>query len=148
MKKCPKCEQVKLAENFYLDKSKKTGLSSYCKICVVEKRRLNYCQNKDRDRQYFKKQYKKDPTKAKGYALKMYGLTLDQFNEMKVQQKYMCKICGEHENNLARKLFVDHCHATGKVRGLLCQSCNTMIGNAKDSVLVLQSAITYLLSNI
>jgi hypothetical protein len=57
-----------------------------------------------------------------------------------------CKICKTHESNLKRKLFVDHCHTTGSVRGLLCQSCNTMIGNAKDNILVLQAAINYLSS--
>ena len=148
MKKCAKCEQVKPAENFYVDRFKKSGLSSYCKICNRTKRNLTYVKNKINDKQYFKEYYKKYPLKAKEYALKKYGLTIGQFNELKKSQNYLCKICGENETNLKLKLFVDHCHATGKVRGLLCQSCNTMIGNAKDSVLVLQSAITYLLSSI
>jgi hypothetical protein len=76
----------------------------------------------------------------------LYGISIEDVEHMKVQQNYSCKICKTHESNLKRKLFVDHCHETGKVRGLLCQSCNTMIGNAKDNILVLQAGIDYLSS--
>lgn len=143
-KKCGKCQQVKLLTAFYQDKSRKLGVTSYCKDCRQSYRRKQYDVNKTQDRNYFKEYYRKNPQKAKEYGLKMYGLTLEEFNFMRDAQKHCCAICHTHESNLKRKLFVDHCHATGKVRGLLCQSCNTMIGNAKDSVLVLQAGIRYL----
>jgi hypothetical protein len=143
-KKCGKCQQVKPLLEFHVDKSRKLGVTSYCKVCKLDYRRKQYAENKPRDRDYFKEYYRKNPRKAKEYSLKMYGLTLKDFDSMRDKQKHCCAICQTHESDLRRKLFVDHCHATGKVRGLLCQSCNTMIGNAKDSVLVLQAGIKYL----
>ena len=50
------------------------------------------------------------------------------------------------ENDDTNKAFVDHCHDTKKVRGLLCAKCNTLLGMAKDDVSILQNAITYLTS--
>jgi hypothetical protein len=143
-KHCVKCGQTKSTDKFYADKSKSTGFSSYCKSCKNEYRKEKYAANKTLDKQYYKEYHQKNPDKSKMYGLKIYGLSLTQFNDMRENQNFSCKICKTHESNLKRKLFVDHCHATGKVRGLLCQSCNTMIGNAKDSVLVLQAGINYL----
>lgn len=55
-------------------------------------------------------------------------------------QKGLCLICTEKPE----KLFIDNCHETGKVRGLLCSSCNTGIGMLKDDPDVLRAAISYL----
>ena len=144
LNKCSKCKLVKPRTDFYLDKSRATGVTSYCKICKIEHRSKRYAAAKSRDKEYYREYYRKNPDKKKQYGLKLYGLSLENFNQMRTQQNFCCAICKTHEDNLTRKLFVDHCHATGKVRGLLCQSCNTMIGNAKDSVLVLQAGIKYL----
>lgn len=142
--KCTKCNIEKPLADFYVDKTKKLGIGSYCKQCRRSYRSKQYAANKVRDREYYRRYYEKNPTKLKEYNLKLYGLTLDKFMQMQIEQNFCCAICMTHQDNLKRRLFVDHCHATGKVRGLLCQSCNTMIGNAKDSVLVLQAGIKYL----
>ena len=59
-----------------------------------------------------------------------------------------CKICNNPEarvvNGKTSRLAVDHCHKTGKVRGLLCWACNTSIGRFKDSIEILESAISYI----
>lgn len=73
---------------------------------------------------------------------KLYGLTLEQYNDMLVNQVGVCAICKEKPAD--RRLSVDHNHKTGKVRGLLCRNCNTALGGFKDSVLILKSAIEYL----
>lgn len=70
-----------------------------------------------------------------------YGITLDDYEDMAAEQKGCCKICGEY---MGEALRVDHCHTTGKVRGLLCNGCNVGLGNFKDSPEALLSAITYL----
>lgn len=147
-KLCPKCKQEKFASAFGKDKSKKLGLSSYCLDCAASNRKANYAKNHENEKQKLKDYYKVEKDRFRGYSLKaLYGLSVDQYQEMLTQQDNSCKICKTHESNLKRRLFVDHCHETGKVRGLLCQYCNTMIGNAKDNVLVLQSAISYLSSS-
>lgn len=55
-----------------------------------------------------------------------------------------CSICGEKQEDLPRMLCVDHCHESGKFRGLLCDNCNTAIGLMKDDVDSLKKAIEYL----
>ena len=144
-KRCPRCEQDKFFSAFGKDKSKKTGISSYCLDCAKANRKINYAKNPKREKQKLTTYYKANKERARYYSLKaLYGLSAELYKEMLAQQNSSCKICKTHENHLKRKLFVDHCHETGKVRGLLCQYCNTMLGNAKDNVLVLQSAINYL----
>ena len=144
-KRCPRCEQDKFFSAFGKDKTKKTGLSSYCLDCAKANRKINYAKNPKHEKRKLTEYYKANKEQFRSYSLKsLYDLSAETYKEMLAQQNSSCKICKTHENNLKRKLFVDHCHETGKVRGLLCQSCNTMLGNAKDNVLVLQSAINYL----
>jgi hypothetical protein len=70
-----------------------------------------------------------------------YGLTLDSYNSMLLAQSNKCLIC---EISSERKLYVDHCHKSKKVRGLLCQPCNSILGFAKDQPWILQNAAEYL----
>ena len=72
---------------------------------------------------------------------RQYGLTEEVFQSMKASQNNACAIC---ETPFRRTPCIDHCHFTGMVRGLLCDHCNTSLGKFKDSVKILQSAITYL----
>lgn len=80
-------------------------------------------------------------------SFKFYGITRDIYNQMLVNQDFKCAICGTHQSNLKKQLHIDHCHNTKKVRGLLCQKCNSGLGFFKDSVDSLQNAITYLKNN-
>lgn len=90
-------------------------------------------------------------SKLAAYKLKdRYNLTPEQYKKMQAKQNNRCAICGEEETALHNhtkkplKLAVDHCHTTGKVRGLLCQDCNRGIGKFHDDIERLRSAITYL----
>jgi len=76
--------------------------------------------------------------------LREYGITLDEYNNLFEQQKGCCKICGKHQSVLNKVLAIDHCHVNKNVRGLLCISCNTGLGNFKDNVESLYAAIEYL----
>lgn len=73
-----------------------------------------------------------------------YGISLAQRNEMFDAQGKKCKICRCDTPPGRRGWMVDHCHSTGRVRGILCQHCNTALGSVKDSVLVLEQCIKYL----
>ena len=91
---------------------------------------------------------KANPDKAKTSDLKkMYGITLEEYNKMRVDQNCSCDICGKHEDDESQSLAVDNCHDTGKVRGLLCHACNKALGGFKDSFNILRSAMTYLERN-
>lgn len=78
-----------------------------------------------------------------------YGIGLDEYNTMFTKQQGKCAICsGEPPKNQHKKrLNIDHCHSTGKVRGLLCDACNRAIGLLKDSEKLLNNAIKYLNAN-
>lgn len=72
-----------------------------------------------------------------------YGITLDEYEALLTAQRGGCAICSG-VNKDGRNLFVDHDHTTGAVRGLLCNLCNRALGNFRDSVDLLDAAITYL----
>lgn len=86
--------------------------------------------------------------KASGYLTRQYGITYRDYEAMLAKQNELCAICNgpgfkmcEHHNLL---LVVDHCHKTGKVRGLLCHNCNRALGLLQDSVASLVAAKGYL----
>jgi len=77
------------------------------------------------------------------YALmSKYNLTVEQFHRMYLNQRGLCAICGKRM--IDRDCHVDHDHATGKVRALLCGTCNTGLGLFKDKIRLLARAIVYL----
>lgn len=109
--------------------------------------RSYYQQNKDRLTERMAAYYTQNAEALKKYArrahlLAKYGLTEDQYLEMMVGQEGKCAICGLPSDK--RHLTVDHCHTTGKIRSLLCGTCNTGLGSFKDSIDVLRRAIAYL----
>jgi DNA-binding transcriptional MerR regulator len=80
--------------------------------------------------------------------LKRYGINIEEFDRMIESQNGKCAICGKHYSELEKSLCVDHDHNTGKVRGLLCHTCNMILGNTHDSIFVLKKAIEYLQANL
>ena len=86
-----------------------------------------------------------NPEKMQGYRRKHnYGMTAEQFNSMIVSQNNSCGICFEI---FSQTPHVDHCHSSGKVRGLLCRKCNTGIGYFKENVDIFESARNYILKH-
>ena len=88
--------------------------------------------------------------KIPGEIKRRYGITIEQYWQMHSDQDGGCAICGSETSNSSRStkflpLFIDHCHATGEVRGLLCHKCNQGLGFFNDSPDLLDQAIQYLL---
>ena len=105
--------------------NKSHGLAGSCRVCT----------EKNRDRF----------SSRLAERCKQYGITKEEFNNMKIAQNNKCAICGIDEGLFSESvLHIDHCHKTHKVRGLLCRKCNTALGNFKDNVSILQKAIEYL----
>lgn len=77
------------------------------------------------------------------YVVKTYGLRPGQYAEIYAAQGGRCYIC-ERATGATRRLAVDHDHASGYVRGLLCKPCNRMLGLARDDVEFFRRAIAYL----
>ena len=85
-----------------------------------------------------------DPRGVQRHSLKaVYGLSLAQWDRMVIRQLGCCAICGEQ----CRDLHVDHCHATGKIRSLLCQHCNRGLGMFGDDPERLRAAARYLVKH-
>ncbi len=77
--------------------------------------------------------------------ISLYGLTVEQYDAMLMEQNYVCAICNKSEKSSTRGvLFIDHDHKTGKVRGLLCDTCNRGLGYFYDNTSFLRNAIEYL----
>ncbi len=106
------------------EQSRKYYLKNYKRQKELGKK--YYQKNKDKINEKMKKYNKENPEKRKNAILKnVYGITLDQYNQMFEKQKGKCAICKRHQKDLTRTLCVDHNHKTKKVRGLLCLTCNT-----------------------
>ena len=85
--------------------------------------------NRDKCNEKRRRWYANNKKKVRDKVLQdTYGITLDDYNQMFENQKGCCAICDKHQKNISRTLFVDHCHKSGKVRGLLCISCNYNLG--------------------
>ena len=135
---CRVCGQEKnLVDEYYLSRKDPTKPSSYsyeCKECTI-KRTIEYNKNNSESvrSQYLKRNY---------------GLTFEEFDTMLSSQDNSCAICGTKEpsktRGRTRRFHVDHDHETGKVRGLLCKSCNIALGEVDDNIHTLKSMIQYL----
>lgn len=87
----------------------------------------------------------KYPEKQRGWNLKKYGLTLEQYDALLEAQGGVCAVCLEdRRDRMGRRLHVDHDHETGRVRGLLCMRCNNAIGQAGESAATLRALADYL----
>jgi recombination endonuclease VII len=82
-----------------------------------------------------------DPEFREKKRARRYGISVEVFRAMLAQQRGLCAICGK---KLGRALCIDHCHSTGKVRGLLCCKCNGGLGFFDDKRGLLQAAAEYL----
>ncbi|MFA5053580.1 MAG: endonuclease VII domain-containing protein [Parcubacteria group bacterium] len=86
-----------------------------------------------------------NPEKRKSQRLRAFGITYAEFSQLMERQLNRCAICGAEKTQDGRMFpVVDHCHQTGKVRGLLCMNCNQGLGKFKDDPAILRSAADYL----
>ena len=148
MKKCNRCGLLKEVCKFSKKSSSKDGLNHCCKECDTLRNKEWRTNNLEKHREKNKKWKKNNPQKSVYSRDKMlrntYGLTEQDYDKQLKLQNGCCAICGKHHTKEKKYLAVDHCHTTGKVRGLLCWRCNVSIGKFEDNVVILQSAINYL----
>lgn len=112
-----------------------SNLHKYCSVDCRKKWHANKYLTSERT--------KKDPRKQREYLLKRkYGIDHSKFDDMLAEQDGKCAICLT-EDPAGVNWHVDHCHSTGKVRGLLCCSCNQSLGMLKENVSIMESMIKY-----
>jgi hypothetical protein len=90
-----------------------------------------------------KKRAKERYKNNRRYLVK-YGITLEEYNALLIEQNNECKICHKHITQSKYAFDVDHEHDTGIVRGLLCRQCNTALGLFREDTEILLSALIYL----
>jgi hypothetical protein len=115
-----------------------------------ERSRIWRLENVEKSRSNSISYQKRFPRKVLEWKLKKYDMTLKDFDLMLAKQKGVCKICGKEPKgmqNSKKYLCVDHNHETGKVRGLLCGSCNVALGLFKHDMELLKNGINYLKEN-
>lgn len=151
-KHCNTCNQDLLIDQFYKSGTSKDGHQYSCKTCAKRIVSDHYTKNKRLSIEKAKRWAERNPEKRKDIAYKSrlkrdFGITLEQYKEMLVGQNGRCKICnseGSGGRSTKYKLFVDHCHKTNKIRGLLCMKCNSGIAYFNDQPERLLAAIKYL----
>lgn len=118
-------------------KKEKTGIKKHCKYCDEYK-----------DSGLFASPNKCDQCAKIKQITNCYGISEKEYKNLLTNQNYKCKICLLDQAKSSKgTLCVDHCHSTGKVRGLLCDQCNFGLGTFKDNILFLEEAIKYLKEN-
>lgn len=146
-KTCRACGVTKTHADFSLSrKATETSNAVYrsdCKECCSGRALQWFRDNRERNKE----------NKHRWNLANNYGLTPEEYVAMLQEQGGVCAICGEPETKkhgrtgTEFRLAVDHCHGTGRVRGLLCQTCNRVIGLFRDDVERHRKAISYLLRN-
>ena len=155
MRKCNKCgnEYPETYEYFRYNKSRdgsKKWLSRRCRKCDSEYT-SKYCKDTQRHKlPHVKAHYKRYREGHKReirykYYERVFGITKEEFKAMVKMQKNGCAICEEPlKSNDKHSFNIDHCHDTGKVRGILCGKCNRGIGHFNNSEQLLKAAARYL----
>jgi hypothetical protein len=143
MKTCRICKTEKAPSEFGVNSRFKDGLETGCKPCLREARLAAYWAKPEEYRRAKNARRKGDraqsPEERRRRHLKSaYGITPEEEVALREKQEGRCPICAEPAR------VVDHCHTTGRVRGLLCQKCNRGLGHFMDSPVMLVKALEYL----
>jgi len=133
-KVCTVCKVPKQITAFGKHKNCKNGISSRCRSCTNRYlRELTAKRSPDDLAKALKRRLKKE-----------YGISFEEYMNIIERQSGVCAICGKTPFQISGKMCLDHCHKTGKIRGVLCTLCNTGIGMFNDSEDNLKEAINYL----
>lgn len=134
---CTCCKRTLKDSDFYRAANKAScnnpGRKSHCKECVKKQRN-----------EYYRTPVGYKAKIEKSWRENGIRMTVELFAEMLASQNGGCAICGADRNKNGTALCVDHCHTSGKVRGLLCHNCNTGLGRFSDNTDLLRKAISYL----
>ncbi len=152
-RRCTTCREIKHFSEFRPRPERKIQVGSKCNECEKIREKIVRDSQTSEQKQAKKEYVKNWKSNKEGteFLKSAYGLTLEDFKKMELEQNYVCAICKKPEtikrkgnNNSIKPLCVDHCHETGIVRGLLCHFCNAGLGYFKDSLENLKIAIVYL----
>ena len=133
MKQCTKCGIQKPISEYYKSTKAYDGLQSCCKPCHKTVCKTSHVKHKLK-RNLYNKKYNIE---------KNYKISYNSYLTLIKSQNGNCQIC-KNILKIDKNTHLDHCHYTGKIRGVLCGKCNTGIGQFNDSTELLKSALKYL----
>lgn len=140
-KRCGRCNIIKPTSEFHRDR--RFGIKSYCKLCSVEHRRQWIKKQARYDNGRVAEWRRENPDKVFSQHLRRYGFTPADYSDAMARSDGKCVICTAPFGKDTPP-HIDHCHDSGRLRGLLCMSCNIALGHFKDDVDRLRRAISYL----
>jgi hypothetical protein len=173
-KSCNVCKQEKPVLEFHRNRASKDGLAKRCKPCSKAIMAAQYLKDPRKWRarekayasanpeKYLEMLQKKSDAQARWRhanpemaarndrkkRYKQMGFTPEDYDRVYAEQGGLCALCNgpgqKHGSQRVARLHVDHCHSTGKIRGLLCFLCNSALGKFKDSIPTLLAAVEYL----
>ncbi len=155
-KTCKKCNKHKKLKEFGKDKSRKDGYYPYCKTCTKRINYDNYTKRmgtEETARYNHERHIRDKDTQFWKDIKRQFNLDKEEYLRLIELQNYVCAICKQPSKHIdkrtgfPRRLAVDHCHTTNKVRGLLCNLCNTGLGMFADNENNMLVAIEYLKAN-
>ena len=127
-KRCPICGELKERSEYWKWKSRQDGLAAYCIPCFTE-----------RNAKWNKNNPEKSLDTRRAVKRKIdFGISREDYEKMLINHNNSCAIC---KNKIGWEAAVDHCHNSGKVRGLLCRSCNLGLGAFKDNIETIRKEI-------
>ena len=142
VKFCPRCSKRKPLADFSLRPSGKP--KGYCKECEADYQAQHAATVEGRELRR-RARAKWNDENHEYFLSYRYGITKADYDRMREAQGDSCAICGDQQpGSRSRVWSVDHCHATNRVRGLLCHRCNMGLGYFKDDPERLRAAIKYL----
>lgn len=146
MKTCRLCQTPKPLDQFSLNARSPDGRHPWCKECKNDRQRGHYDRNREAilAKQKLRIRQADGSNRRRDWVRNGVEISVEEYRALLEQQGGVCAICAQPDPK--RELSVDHCHETGRVRGLLCQSCNWGIGLLKDDPTLIEAALNYLVS--
>lgn len=145
VKRCSECRIMRPITEFVRSRYGKGGRHHACKHCTYPKREAYEKTAKDKINVARRLRYWRDPEKARDTQIRWSRkVGKGVYQRLLERQGNGCAICGRTDNPGKSRLAIDHCHKSGKIRGLLCTCCNQAIGQMKDSPELLRKAAAYL----
>lgn len=145
---CTKCNIEKDLKFFQKNRLTKSGYGPVCKECYRLKSAEYLRKNSDHINARRRERHNSVENKAKirNRNIQRYGLSLEDYQNLLKFSDNKCFICEVNLDSSTHRLtpHIDHCHETGKVRGVLCSKCNLILGHSNDNIAILNKAISYL----
>lgn len=160
-KTCRICGETKPLDDFYKMAGMRDGHRNECKVCNLAQKKKRYEEEpvqhvtrvkewREANREHFNAYQRRNNARPERkrkqrdtYYRRTFGISADEFDAILEAQGGGCAICGERPTRVA-SLHLDHCHETGKVRGICCRSCNQGLGQFRDDPALLEAAARYL----